>query len=105
MITMIARMRVLPENAAAYEVLMDQVREMTLTNEPGVKYYAWAKSASEPDMYVVVEVYEDEEVHAGHMASEWVRNSIPKSRALVDGKFEITQYVTPGQEPVKLKHG
>jgi len=105
MITMIARMRVLPENAAAYEELMDYVTEMTLKNEPGVPYYAWSRSANEPDMYLVVEVYQDEKVHAGHMASEWVTNSIPKTRGLVDGKFDIKQYVTPGQEPVKLRHG
>jgi quinol monooxygenase YgiN len=105
MITMIARMRVLPENAAAYEGQMDYVTEMTLKNEPGVIYYAWSRSANEPDIYLVVEVYQDEKVHAGHMASEWVTNSIPKTRGLVDGKFDIKQYVTPGQEPVKLRHG
>jgi quinol monooxygenase YgiN len=105
MITMIARMRVPPENAAAYEELMTHVADMTLRNEPGVPYYAWAKSADEPDIYVVVEVYQDEKVHAAHMASEWVRNSIPVSRRLVEGGFDITQYVSPGQAPVKLKHG
>ena len=105
MITMIARMRVLPENAAAYEELMTHVADMTLKHEPGVAYYAWAKSVSEPDMYVVVEVYQDAQVHAAHMASEWVRQSIPVSRRLVDGKLDIKQYVTPGQEPVVLRHG
>ena len=105
MITMIARMRVPPENAPAYEELMTHVTEMTLKNEPGVRYYAWAKSAEEPDIYVVVEVYQDEKVHAAHMASEWVRNSIPVSLSLVEGKFDIKQYVTPGQQPVALKHG
>ncbi len=105
MITMIARLRVPPENAAAYEELMTHVADMTLKNEPGVPYYAWAKSADEPDMYVVVEVYEDETVHAAHMASEWVKNSIPVSRRLVEGRFDIKQYVSPGQQPVQLKHG
>lgn len=105
MITMIARMRVPPENAAAYEELMDHVMGMSLKHEPGVKYYAWAMSANEPDIYLVVEVYEDEKAQASHMAAEWVVNSIPKTQALVDGKFEIRQYVTPGQEPVKLRHG
>lgn len=105
MITMVARMRVPPENAAAYEELMDHVTQMTLTKEPGVRYYAWARSADEPDMYVVVEVYEDEHAQASHMATKWVRNSIPKTQALVDGRFEIKQYITPGQEPVKLRHG
>ncbi len=105
MITMIARMRVPLENAAAYEELMDNVMGMSLTHEPGVKYYAWARSADEPDIYVVVEVYEDEKAQASHMATDWVRNSIPKTQGLVDGKFDIKQYVTPGQEPVKLRHG
>lgn len=105
MITMIARMAVLPENATAYEELMTRVADMTLKNEPGVAYYAWAKSVSEPDIYVVVEVYRDAQVHAAHMASEWVRQSIPVSRKLVEGKLDIKQYVTPGQEPVVLRHG
>lgn len=106
MITMVAQMRVRPENAAAYEALMDHVAQQTLANEPGVRYYAWAKSATEPDAYVVIEVYDNAEVHAAHMASAWVRDSIPQSVALVDGKFDIRQFVSPGTEPVKLTmHG
>jgi quinol monooxygenase YgiN len=105
MITMIARMRVPPENATAYEELMTRVTETTLANEPGVRYYAWAKSADEPDIYVVIEVYEDEQAQASHMATDWVRNNIPRTLALVDGGFDIRQYVTPGQEPVKLTLG
>lgn len=99
---MVARMRVLQENAAAYEALMDHVAAMTLANEPGVPYYAWATSASEPDTYVVIEVYENAEVHAAHMASPWVRESIPRSVALVDGGFDIRQYVSGDSQPVKL---
>lgn len=105
MITMIARMRVPPGNAADWEELMTHVAKMTLEHEPGVAYYAWAKSADEEDIYVVVEVYRDEQVHAAHMASEWVRRSIPLSRRLIEGGLEVRQYVSPGQEPVALKHG
>ena len=105
MITMIARMRVRPENAAAYEALMDHVVAMTLQNEKGVPYYAWAKSSTEPDTYVVIEVYENAEVHAAHMASPWVRESLPRSVNLVDGGFEIRQYVSQGSEPVRLTMG
>ena len=105
MITMIAHMQVRPENAAAYEALLDEVAAATLDHEPGVRYYAWSKSASEPDTYVVIEVYENAEVHAAHMASPWVRDSIPKSIALVEGKFDIRQYVSGGSEPVRLTLG
>ena len=105
MITMIAHMQVRPENAAAYEALLDEVAAATLDHEPGVRYYAWSKSASEADTYVVIEVYENAEVHAAHMASPWVRESIPKSIALVEGKFDIRQYVSGGSEPVRLTLG
>jgi len=98
-------MRVPPENAPAYEKLLDHVAEMTLSREPGVKYYAWAKSASEPDIYVVIEVYEDEHAQAAHMATDWVKDSLPVTASLVKGGFDIQQYVTPGQKPVKLMHG
>ena len=104
MITMIARMRVSEANAAAYEALLTHVAAMTLQNEPGVPYYAWSKSAEEPDTYLVVEVYRDAAAHAAHMASAWVTESLPKSIALVDGGFDIQQYVGDGSEPVVLRH-
>jgi quinol monooxygenase YgiN len=107
MITFIARMTVRPENAGAYEVLLTQVRDLTRANEPGVAYYDFGRSADEPDSYVVVEVYRDAAAHAAHMAAPWVVESIPKSRALVEGKFDITQYVSPGTEPAvrRMKEG
>ena len=36
MITMVARMRVSPENAAEYEAVLTHVAAMTLQHEPGV---------------------------------------------------------------------
>ena len=104
MITMIARMRVSEANAAEYEALLTHVAAMTLQHEPGVPYYAWAKSADEPGTYLVVEVYHDAAAHAAHMVSAWVTESLPKSIALVDGGFDIQQYVSQGSEPVALRH-
>jgi quinol monooxygenase YgiN len=98
-ITFIARMTVRPENAAAYEALMTRVRDLTRANEPGVAYYDFGKSADEPDVYVVVEVYRDAAAHAAHMEAPWVTESIPQSRALVEGRFDIRQYVSPGTAP------
>ena len=105
MITMIARMHVPPANAAAYEALLTDVAAKSLANEPGVAYYAWAKSADEPDVYVVIEVYRDAAAQAAHMASDWVTQSIPVSLGLIEGKLDIRQYVSPGQQPVTLRHG
>jgi len=99
-ITFIAHLRVKPENAAALEALMTYVRNMTLEHEPGVRYYDFARSVDEPHTYVVIEVYQDATVHAAHMASAWVKESLPKSLLLIEGGPQIKQYVTPGSEPV-----
>lgn len=79
---------------------MTYVAEMTHKHEPGVAYYEWAKSVDEPDTYVVIEVYRDAEVHAGHMASAWVQESLPRSAALIEGRPHIRQYVSGGSRPV-----
>jgi quinol monooxygenase YgiN len=99
MITFIAHLKVMPENGAAFEALMTYVRDMTCQHEPGVAYYDFGKSADEPDTYVVIEVYRDARAHAAHMETDWVTESIPQSRRLVEGRFDIKQYVSPGVEP------
>jgi quinol monooxygenase YgiN len=100
MITFIAHLRVRPENAPAFEALMTYVAAMTHEHEPGVSYYEFAKSVEEPSTYVVIEAYRDPQVHAAHMASAWVQESLPKSARLIEGKPDIKQYVTPGSEPI-----
>jgi quinol monooxygenase YgiN len=100
MITFIAHLHVKPDNAAAFEALMNYVTDMTRKHEPGVAYYGFAKSVDEPDTYVVVEVYLDAEAQAKHMTTDWVRDSLPKSARLIEGKPNIKQYVTPGSAPV-----
>ena len=99
MITFIAHLKVRPENRAAFEALMTLVRDTTRQHEPGVAYYDFGMSVEEPDTYVVIEVYRDAGAHAAHMKTDWVTESIPRSRRLVEGKFDIKQYVSPGVEP------
>lgn len=99
MITFIAHLKVRPEDGACFEALMTQVRDLTRQHEPGVAYYEFSKSVDEPDTYLVVEVYRNADAHASHMATQWVSESLPKSRRLV-AKSQIRQYVGPGTEPV-----
>jgi quinol monooxygenase YgiN len=103
MITFIAHLRVSPQNASAFEALMSHVAAMTHEHEPGVVYYEFAKSVDDPDTYVVVEVYKDVEVQAAHMAAAWVRESLPVSARLIQGKPHIRQYVSAGSEPVRRR--
>ena len=100
MITFIAHLRIKPENAQSFETPMSRVAAMTHEQEPGVVYYEFARSADEPDTYVVIEVYRDAQVHVGHVASSWVRESLPKSAALIEGRPYIRQYVSGESAPV-----
>jgi quinol monooxygenase YgiN len=99
-ITFIANLKVRPANGPAFEALMTRVRDLTRANEPGVAYYDFGKSADDPDTYFVVEVYRDASAHASHMETVWVKDSIPESRRLVEGAFDIKQYTSPGVAPV-----
>jgi quinol monooxygenase YgiN len=99
-ITFIVHLHVPPENASAFEDLMTYVAATSLEREPGVEYYAFAKSVDEPDTYVAVEVYRDQAAVAAHGDTEWVRNSVPEMLGLIDGMPQIVQYVSPGTQPV-----
>ncbi len=100
MITFIVHLRVPPRNAAAFETLMTRVAATSLEREPGVQYYAFAKSVEDPDTYVAVEVYRDQAAVQAHGDTEWVRDSVPEMLGLVDGMPTIQQYVSPGTAPV-----
>jgi quinol monooxygenase YgiN len=98
-ITFITHLKVKPENGFIFGALMTHVRDMTRQHEPGVAYYDFGKSVDEPDIYIVMEVYRDAGAHAVHMKTAWVTESIPHSLRLIDGKFDIKQYVSPGVAP------
>jgi quinol monooxygenase YgiN len=99
MIAFVTHLEARPENEAALEALIAHVREQTLRHEPGVACYEFGRSVEEPGRWAVIEVYRDAEAHAAHMATDWVRESIPRSRRLVEGGFDIRQYVGPGATP------
>jgi quinol monooxygenase YgiN len=99
MITFIAHFTVAPENAVAFEELLDHVATMSNT-EPGVVYYGVAHSVEDATKYSVVEVYRDHEAVAAHGQTAWVAESVPQFLSLIDGLPEIGQYVSPGTAPV-----
>ena len=107
MITFITHLRVRPENGPAFEALLTRVRDSTRAHEPDVVYYDFGKSTDEAEVYFVVEVYRDAAAHAAHMRTPWVVESIPQTRRLIEGGFDIKQYVSPGTTPAvrQLKEG
>jgi quinol monooxygenase YgiN len=100
MITFIVHVRVKPENQSAFEALLTHVVDMTRKHEPDVAYYGFARSVEEPEIFVVTEVYGNAQAQEQHMATDWVRDSLPKSARLIEGKPDIKQYVSEGSAPV-----
>jgi quinol monooxygenase YgiN len=100
MITVVNHVHVLPENAAEFEELMTYVASMSNEHEPGVLYYAFARSTDEADTYVVVEGFRDQAACTAHGNSDWVQQSAPKSAQLIASVPRIAQYASPGTEPV-----
>lgn len=79
---------------------MTYVAAMSNEHEPGVVYYAFAKSVEDADTYVAIEIYRDQEAVAAHGDTEWVRESVPQSLRLIEGMPRIAQYVSAGTDPV-----
>lgn len=100
MITFIVHLKVRPENAPALEAVLTRVRDLSRTNEPGVVHYGFGRSVDRPDAYVVVEVYRDAAAHAAHMETAWIKDSTLEARRLIEGMFDIRQYVAPDTGPV-----
>ena len=102
MITFITHMRVRAENAAAMDALLAEMTAKVVEHEPGVAHYGFARDAADPELYVVVEVYRDEQAFWAHGQTDYIKALLPQSAALVEGgKFDIRQYVSPGTAPVK----
>jgi quinol monooxygenase YgiN len=99
MITFIAHFTVAPENATAFEKLLNHVVEMSNT-EAGVIHYGMSQSVEDPTTYAVVEVYRDQDAVAAHGQTPWLAESVPKFLGLIEGMPQIRQYVTPGTAPV-----
>lgn len=107
MITFITHLRVPPENGPAFEALLTHVRDSTRAHEADVVYYDFGINADDPEVYFVIEVYRHAAAHSVHMKMPWVTESIPQTRRLIDGGFDIKQYVSPGAVPAvrQLKEG
>jgi (4S)-4-hydroxy-5-phosphonooxypentane-2,3-dione isomerase len=83
MITFVVYMRVLPENAQAYEAAFTAMRDKVLANEPGAIHYALSKSAEDPTRYMAIEVYRDEAALEAHADTDYLKSSIAITTPLV----------------------
>ncbi|MDQ1669817.1 MAG: hypothetical protein QOE40_1878 [Actinomycetota bacterium] len=69
MIFITAKFRVLPEHADRWAEISAEFTQAT-RNEPGCLWFQWSRSVDEPNEYVLVEAFRDEEAGGAHVKSE-----------------------------------
>jgi quinol monooxygenase YgiN len=69
MIFITAKFRVLPEHADRWPEISAEFTQAT-RNEPGCLWFQWSRSVDEPNEYVLVEAFRDDEAGGAHVESE-----------------------------------
>jgi quinol monooxygenase YgiN len=69
MIVITAKFRIKPEHADQWPEIAREFTEAT-RNEPGCKWYDWSRSLEDPNEYVLVEAFRDDEAGVAHVTSE-----------------------------------
>ncbi|AXB42506.1 putative quinol monooxygenase [Amycolatopsis albispora] len=74
MIFITAKFRVLPEHADRWPEISRAFTEATRA-EPGCLWYDWSRSLDDPNEYVLVEAFRDDDAGAAHVNSEHFRTA------------------------------
>ncbi len=72
MIFITARFRVRPEHADSWPEIAREFTEATRA-EPGCLWFDWSRSLDDPDEYVLVEAFRDDEAGGAHVGSDHFR--------------------------------
>ena len=68
MIFITAKFKVRPEDADQWPQIVAEFTEAT-RNEPGCLWFDWSRSLADPDEYVLVEAFRDDEAGGAHVNS------------------------------------
>lgn len=90
-IGVIATVRISEGNGETFEALFEQQAEQVRKNEPANQLYRLFRSRTEPGVYTVMEIYENEDALKAHMGQPYMAENRPKIAPLLAGKttFEI----------------
>jgi quinol monooxygenase YgiN len=69
MIFITAKFQVLPEHADAWPTIAQEFTDAT-NAEPGCLWFEWSRSLTDPNEYVLVEAFRDDEAGAAHVGSD-----------------------------------
>ena len=90
-IGIIARLKIKEGMNEEFEGIFLKLQAAVAANESGNNFYALHKSADDPQTYVVLEQYADEESLKAHGASDHFRSLGREMGACMDGRPDLEQ--------------
>ena len=90
----VAKLKVQPGKGAEIEGVFAELGAQVKAKEPGNRLYQLCKSRSEADLYVVMEIYDDQGALDAHMKSDHFRAAGAKMAACFAGRPEIQLFDT-----------
>jgi quinol monooxygenase YgiN len=89
MIGVIATLKVQEGKGAEFEAVFTELAKQVRANEPGNLVYQLTKSRTDPTVYKVLEIYQDQDALSGHGQSEHFKAAGPKMAPFMGGRPEI----------------
>ncbi|MEO7752109.1 MAG: putative quinol monooxygenase [Terracoccus sp.] len=95
MIFITAKFQIKPEDADAWPEISREFTEAT-RGEDGCLWFAWSRSVEDPDEYVLIEAFRDDEAGAAHVQSDHFRTATQTLPAHLVRTPEIVNATVPG---------
>ena len=89
MIGIVATLKVVEGKNEAFEAVFTELSAAVRANEPGCLLYQLTRSRSEPQTYVVMEMYKDQAAVDAHRTTPHFTASGPKMAGLTAGRPEV----------------
>jgi quinol monooxygenase YgiN len=90
----IATLKVKPDQIAAFEARFDQLALDVESNEPGNHLYQLCKSRTEPGVYKVMEIYEDQAAQDAHLVAPYFKAAGRDFKEMLSAPLEIYEVET-----------
>lgn len=92
MIGIVAKLKIKEGKEQEFETVFKSLAEKVRANEPGNNFYELHKDRNDPQTYVVLEQYKDEEAVEAHRNSEHFKAAGPKLGPCMDGAPNVEMF-------------
>ena len=94
MIAVIATVRTHPGKGGDYVAAFRRLRDIVVSNEPGTLFYDVVQSRNDPDVYRVIEIFEDQAAVDLHDKTEWLAKGLEEVKVSI-AELDVQYHDTP----------